>query len=93
MKLFAIRHVSGNYLTDKWQGSSYWEGEPYKGNPRLFSTEGIAKAWVTNWLKGQVRKTYNFVDEFANFDYVPVPSRKREHIQIIPVTLLFNTPT
>jgi len=97
---YAVKHSSGNYLTDHWQGSSYWEGEEGKGAPKLFKSLGSAKGWRTQWLKGRVIKEYAALaqdsffqgEEFVGYSYEPVPSRSLSCINIIPVTLSFGEP-
>lgn len=91
--LYAIRHKeTGNYLQACYRGSSWWEGEKGKGSdvPKLFKTLGHAKTWKTNWLKGRVVKRYSNFDEYTEFDYEPVPSRQRNQIEIVKVTLQFE---
>lgn len=97
MQLYAIQHTTtGNYLTDRYVGGSWWEGEPYKGSPKLFKTLGSAKGWRTNWLKGSV-KTEHSQDwetgyEKLNLVTIPRPNRTRDQLTIIPVTLTFGEP-
>ncbi len=98
LNLYAIRHTSGNYLSDKWPGSSFWEGEAYKGTPKLFKSIGSAKGWRTQWLKGRlVKETYqssyeSFYEDEVSYTYEEIPERRIEHIQIIPVTLVLGEP-
>jgi hypothetical protein len=98
MQRYAIRHTSGKYLTDKWSGTSWWEGESEKGSPKLFKTLGSAKGWRTNWLKGRLVKEYykshyeTFSEDECRLTYEPRPNRKFEDLSIIPVTLSFGEP-
>lgn len=91
MQRYAIRHISGNYLTDQTKGGSWWEGEAEKGSPRLFKTEGVAKGWITSWLKGRVVKKYDPYGEYTELHHELQPLRQRSQLSVIPVTLTFGT--
>lgn len=95
--LYAIRHtITGNYLSAKWPGTSFWNGEPCNGPPKLFATVGSAKGWRTVWLKGPLRREYTtdfetgYIKE-GSYTHEHDASRKAEHIEIRPVMLAFGS--
>ena len=97
MQRFAIKHNgTGNYLKDKWSGTSWWKGEEETGTPKLFKTLGSAKAWRTNWLKGPLIKEWvkssfeSFGEDECHLTHKFDPNRRACDIKIVLVTLIFE---
>ena len=94
---YAIRHVpTGFYLPEPkgraGRGGSHLEpADPKKHHPRLCHTERQAKIVLTVWLQGKVH-CYRYGNEYdfsEDIEVKPVASRKREDMEIVPVTLTF----
>lgn len=99
---------TGFYLTTPYaKGGSHWEpsdpayvdqSEVYA--PRLFHTARAARCFRSAWAKGRWFKerggstdpwsgTYEYEE---NIFIEPVPSRKKEDLEIIPVTIQYGEP-
>ena len=93
--MFAIRQIStGNYLPNpngaRGRGGSHVEpvtASPTRP-PRLFHTAHAAKVALSHWLKGILTVSYYEDDEI--WDLEPQPHRKREDMEVVPVSLEFT---
>lgn len=93
---FLIRHnPSGNYipqlLPNRRRGGSLLEPmDPKERQPRIFQSEKTAKNFLSQWCRGKHICTrhgdYDYLDEVTKIE--PVPSRKREEMEIVPVVLV-----
>lgn len=92
---FAIRHnPTGGYLPTLPRGrrNGYSFSEPEKpdetNTPRLHHTLTEARIVLTVWLQGQQFYSYDG-DGCTSFDkLVPIPSRKREEMEIVRINLV-----
>lgn len=78
---FVIAHASGRH----GRGGSHVE--PSNGRPKLFDTERAAKGWLTSWLKGKVTTEFSYQDFDERLIVTPVPSRKRDEMEIVEARL------
>lgn len=93
-QLWVIRHKpSGNYLPNPTFGNRKGRGgshvEPvgtHIAQPRTFDSERSAKSALGHWLRGKVNCSRYKDDEV--YELIPVPHRKREEMEIIPVVLI-----
>ena len=96
MKLFAIRHIpTGHYLpgrTRKKNDRGFTFDVPYAMGdciPRLFVTEKSAKAALRAWLKGKHHSHWDVDGGIAGYERIePVPSRKPEEMEVVPMLLI-----
>jgi hypothetical protein len=95
---YAIKHVpTGHFLPEPTgragRGGSHLEpADPKTHHPRLCHTERQAKIVLTVWLQGKVYcdRGGDIYDGFyEETRLTPVPSRKREDMEIVPVTVTF----
>ena len=92
--LWVIRHKPTNsYLPNPTFGSAKGRGgshvepvPPHVSQPRTFDTERAAKSALGHWLRGKVNCSRWDGDE--DITLVPVPHRKREEMEIVPVVLV-----
>lgn len=89
--LFAIREKGTmKFLPECW-GGGYTNTEPVAGpQPRLLHSERAAKIALTCWLKGVATVHYSYYDGPENVEYVPVKSRSRDKMEIVPVKLVIG---
>lgn len=98
MTFWFIRHKpSGHYLPEPagrlGRGGSHVEPTAFNSQPpRVFTTERSAKSALTAWLRGKFvrsgsRDWETGIWEEDDLECIPVPSRKREEMEIIPATL------
>lgn len=105
-RLFAIRHKpSGAFMPEPkgrcMRGGSHLEPEK-DVMPRLFHSERSAKAALTQWLRGKHVADYDWdYDDYSGKEYkyqcgtniIPQPHRKREDMEIVPVSITFKSET
>lgn len=91
---FIIRHTPTGFVIAPAKGRDGRGGshvEPSAGRPRLFDTERAAKGWLTTWLKGKVTTDGFYTTYEGDYEETlrtePVPSRKREEMEIVKVEL------
>ena len=90
MKMYSIKHRNGNYMPEfKNRGSSNWNGE-YFPDVKLFYEKRLAKAAVTNWLKGEIHPAYDGEGRYAGMRISPRPDRLPDDIKITTVTIVFG---
>lgn len=91
MRLYAIRHKpTGQYLPQplelRGRGGSQVEPEaPEKA--RLFRSARSASIALTAWLAGRVERLDENGEFTGDFQFIKVPSRKREEMDIVEVEL------
>jgi hypothetical protein len=91
MFMFAIRHrPSGLYIPRiNSRGSTHHEPTAQLKTARLFHRERDAKGFLTTWLRGKQRQVEgpSSYESFTNDDVwvevEPVPSRKRDEMEIV----------
>jgi hypothetical protein len=97
--MFAIRHSpTGLYLPRiQSRGSTHREPTVQLKDARLFHRERDAKGFLTTWLQGkQTQKegpsSYeSFTNDDVWIEVEPVPTRKREDMEIVAFTLTEET--
>lgn len=89
LTLYAVRHIpTGHYIPDhKGRRGTYVEPQA-DVIPRLFKQEYQAKGYLTIWLQGKITVRHNEYGE-EDWDTQPIPSRKREEMEVVPVTLSY----
>lgn len=55
--------------------------------PRLFEQEWFANSALNTWLAGKI-VSIPVDDEFSRLQIIPVPERKREDWEIVPVKIV-----
>lgn len=92
MKLFFIRHKpSGHYLPEPagrmGRGGSHVEPCSNPDEARIFRSKLSASRALTAWLRGKVHHSSGYDswnnEYYEDNDLEPVPSRKREDMEII----------
>lgn len=90
---YAIRHKKTGYYipaTHKGKGgrggSHVEPRDPSKAIPRLFPSTASAKAFLGQWLRGEIN--VRRWDDYEKVTVVPVPSRKKEDLEIIEINLV-----
>lgn len=98
MKLWVIKHTpTGHYIPRPFgrngRGGSFLEPSEDSTLARLFYSERSAKIFLSAWLKGKHHCDRGYVpghpgndwegEHFEEVSVVPVPSRKREEMEII----------
>jgi hypothetical protein len=96
IQFWAVRHVpSGGYLPEPvgrmGRGGSHVEPSTTE-RPRLFMSRRAAVNGLSAWLRGKVHHSSGY-DSYAgeyyeNTSLEPVPSRKRDEMEIIEVQLV-----
>lgn len=75
------------------RGGSFTEPTPFLDNIRLFRTQKQARAFLSMWLKGRLHGEFDY-EEGVRYTYgyrvQPVATRKRENMEVVPVTLLLQ---
>lgn len=104
---FAIRHIpTGFFLPEPkgamGRGGSWTEPtDPNKEDPRLFRSERSANSALTQWLRGKHKAIMGWdIDDCGGaiaeyqegVDVIPVPGRKRDEMEIVPVYLTLTKP-
>lgn len=97
MKFYAIRHKpTGTILNINWtKGASYWDPISIEIDaipPRLFTTLRAAQNFINSWLRGTVKQHYDDENGGSYLEITPVPTRKRDDLEIIPVELALMSP-
>lgn len=100
MKLYFIKHKpTGYYLPEPvgrmGRGGSHTEPDPDSNNARIFRTPRAAKNALTAWLRGKVVAHRGmssggpdfYAEYYEDLELVPVPSRKREEMEIVELEL------
>lgn len=94
--LYAIRHnPSGGFLPMRWKSSRGYsfDNPTTKEVPRLFKSKRSAERALTAWLMGEWKREWVSDNDWEVNDgyYAGVPdkveSRKREDMEVVPVTL------
>lgn len=90
---YAIRHKKTGYYipaTHKGKGgrggSHVEPRDPSKAIPRLFPSTASAKAFLGQWLRGEIN--VQRWDDYEKVTVVPIPSRKKEDLEIIEINLV-----
>jgi hypothetical protein len=106
--LYAIKHKPTGFVLPKptdrgGRGGSYVEpADPGSCIPRLFMNERSAKSALGQWLKGKhsvivnngISAPWLGEDEYREDHHItPVPSRKREEMEVVPVICLIPDVT
>lgn len=93
IEMFAIRHIpSGHYLPSGYghngRGGTYQEPVPASVDclPRFFDNRKTAMRALQAWLRGIYESER---EEYGTYwsKITPVPSRKAEDMEIVPITL------
>ncbi len=102
LPFWLIRHKpTGAYLPEPagrmGRGGSYVEPTPYPSEnpgerPRLFESRLGAQRALTAWLRGKVHRSSGYdsydMEYYDDLDLEPVPSRKKDDMEIIQVDLM-----
>lgn len=62
---------------------------PARLPPRIFTSIGAARGTLTNWLKGQLVKDFDYEGEYLGLNYNHVPNRgTSKDYEVIPVIIV-----
>jgi hypothetical protein len=91
MKVYAVRHIpSGLFIprlkTGYRRGGSHLEPSNER-EPRIFHNYRAASAFLCSWVQG-VHFTSCDIDSDPHTDVKPVPSRKKDEMEIVEFNLV-----
>lgn len=95
---FVVRHKAKGNLLPIGKGMSWWEGDAIGAvtPPRLFHSYLGAKNFIASWARGtvEVKRAYRHyeLDDFEGELKITPKGRKKEMLEILPVTLTFGEP-
>lgn len=96
MNLFFIKDITtGYYMLDpkghSGRGGSFMEPISDKDQARIFRSKRSAKVALGAWLRGKHMSDREYEDDYSytvGYTIIPVEHRKREHMEIVEVSII-----
>jgi len=89
MKFYAIRHKpTGKFLPAARRQRNTMQEPSHHKPPRLFNKRGHATLALNWWLAGKTITTYDTDGAPIDTYTTPVPSRKKEEMEVVEVCLV-----
>jgi len=94
---YAVRHRPTGLYLPVYQGSTHYDfNNPTGGSPRLFTSLGAARGWLTMYCKGPIVKQfshhYEYGTEYEGLGHDTSRARDRREFEIVRVTLNIGEP-